>query len=346
MTELDRTDGADRADRYRLDALGVPATLAAYEVAMGALNGPLSSLPSAPGRAPAGRAGKILLIGMGSSRFAALAAASFLRGRGLSVDVELASTSHPTPPTPALTVVVISSSGETPECVAAVERHRGRSALVIALTNRPDSPLADAADAVIPLLGAAERGGVACRSYVASVASLLLLADRSTSGSPGSGLVPPAVSLALSAAEDLVDRMAHWQGRAADLLDRADQLHVLGDAARFGSVEQAALVFREGPRLAAVPFDAGDWLHVGQYTALPGFRAILFSGTDYDGEVARVVGERGGELVAIGRPVDGAALGIGHRAADRMPATVMVETLVSDLIAAELWRRADASERR
>ena len=335
----------DRADRYHLDALGVPATLAAYENAMGALNGPLSSLPTAPGRAPAGRAGRILLIGMGSSRFAGLAAASFLRGRGLSVDVELASGSHPTPANPALTVVCISNSGTTSEVVAAAERHRGRSALVMALTNHPDSPLAAAADVVVPLLGADEHGGVACRSYIATVASLLLLADRSTTGSPGSGLVPPAISLALDAAEDLVARTAHWQGRAADLLDRTDQLHILGDGARFGSVEQAALVFREGPRMDATPFDAGDWLHVGQYVALPGFRAILFSGTDYDGEVARVVGERGGELVAVGRPVDGAALGIGHRAADRIPATVLVETLVTDLIAAELWRRADASDR-
>jgi glucosamine--fructose-6-phosphate aminotransferase (isomerizing) len=337
------SDG-DRAARYRLDALGVPATLAAYETALTGLNGPLAGLPSAPGRALAGRAGRILLVGMGSSRFAALSAASFLRGRGLTVDVELASTSRPTPPAPGLTVVAISSSGTTPEVLAAVERHTGRSALTVAVTNRTDSPLAAAAEAVVPLLAAAETGGVACRTYVASVASLLLLADRSTTATPGTGLVPPAVRLAVSAADDLVSRLPLWQVQAADLLDRAEQLHVLGDAARFGSAEQAALVLREGPRLAAVAFDAGDWLHVGLYTAVPGFRAILFSGTEYDAEVARIVAERGGELVAIGRPVDGAALGIGHGAADRLPASALVETLVTDLIAAELWRRADATE--
>ncbi len=337
------SDG-DRAARYRIDALGVPATLAAYETAMGRPNGPLNGLPSAPGRAPAGR-GRILLVGMGSSRFAAMSTVTFLRGRGLSVDVELASTSRPIAPSPELTVVAISSSGATPEVVAAVERHRGRSALVVAVTNQPDSPLAGAAEAVVPLLEAAEAGGVACRTYVATVASLLLLADRSTTGSPGSGLVPPAVRLAVAAADDLVTRLSLWQMAAADLLDRADQLHVLGDAARFGSVEQAALVLREGPRLGAVAFDAGDWLHVGMYTAVPGFRAILFSGTPYDAEIGRVVGERGGQLVAIGRPVDGAALGIGHGASDRMPASALVETLVTDLIAAELWRRADATQR-
>lgn len=336
---------ADRAAHYRSDALGVPATLAAYDTAMSRFDGPLSALPKAPGRALAGRAGRILLIGLGSSRFAALTAATFLRGRGLSVDVEMASTSHPIPPAPDLMVVAISSSGATPEVIAAVERHRGRSALTVAVTNRPDSPLAEAAEAVVPLLEAAEAGGVSCRTYVASVATLLLLADRSTTASPGSGYVPPAVRLARSAADDLVARIPLWQMQAADVLDRADQLHVMGDAARFGSVEQAALVLREGPRLHAVAFDAGDWLHVGLYTAVPGFRAILFSGTDYDAEIARVVGERGGRLVAIGRAVDGASIGIGHDAADRLPASALVETLVTDLIAAELWRRADATER-
>ncbi len=335
----------DRAAAYRLDALGLSATLAAYAAALIGLDGPLADLPSAPGRAPSGRAGRILLVGLGSSRFAALAAAPFLRGRGWSVDVEVASTSDPTPPAPGLTVVVISSSGATGEVVAAAERHRGHSALVVAVTNRPDSALAGAADAVVPLLAAAETAGVACRTYVATVASLLLLADRSTTGLPGSGLVPPAVRLALSAVDDLVSRISLWQVPAADLLDRAEQIHVLGDMARFGSVEQSALVLREGPGYNATAFDAGDWLHVGRQTAMPGFRAVLFSGTDYDNEIARVVAERGGQLVAIGRAVDGAALGIGHEAADRQPASALVETLVTDLIAAELWRRADASAR-
>ncbi len=336
---------ADRAAAYRRDALGVPATLAAYDTAMSGLDGPLADLPRAPARALAGRSGRILLIGMGSSRFAALTAATFLRGRGLSVEVEMASTSHPTPPAPELTVVGISSSGTTPEVVAAIERHRGRSALAVAITNRLDSPLAAAAEAVVPLLEAEETGGVACRTYVATVASLLLFADRSTTAAPGSGYVPPALRLAVAAADDLVTRLPLWQGQAADLLDRADQLHVLGDAARYGSVEQAALAMREGPRLRAVAFDAGDWLHVGLYTAVPGFRAILFSGTDYDADIARVVSERGGRLVVVGRPVDGASLGIGHEAADRLPASMLVETLVTDLIAAELWSRADATER-
>ncbi len=67
------------------------------------------------------------------------------RGRGRTAWSELASGAARTRPAADLTLVAISASGGTPEVVEVARRHRGTSQ-VIAVTNRPDSALAGAAD--------------------------------------------------------------------------------------------------------------------------------------------------------------------------------------------------------
>jgi fructoselysine-6-P-deglycase FrlB-like protein len=341
----------DRPALFRADVLAGPATLAALLDAAAAPGGWFAPLDAA---APAlDRVRRVAITGMGSSRFAALSAAPFLRERGLPTDVELASTSRPIGPAADLLVVVISSSGGTPEAVAAARRHRGRSALVVALTNRPDSPLAGAADVVLPLLAGEETAGIACRTYAATVAALLLVAgwvaafapEEVRSATPASSrLDPDDLRRALPVMRELLDGGDAWLPWAVDLIDGAPAIHVLGGGGRFGSVEQAALMLREAPRLPAVAFDAGDWLHVGLYTALPGLRAILFAGTPYDAELAETIRGRGGELLAIGHRVEGAALSLEYPGADDPVSAALVETTLVELLAAELWDRATAED--
>ena len=90
----------------------------------------------------------------------------------------------------------------------------------------------------------------------------------------------------------------------------APSIDVVGDAADLGTISQAALLLREGPRLPAVAHDAGDWLHTAIYVALPGHRVVLYSGTPYDETLVRIVAGRGGQTVVVGSPVVGAALTI------------------------------------
>ena len=120
---------------------------------------------------------------------------------------------------------------------------------------------------------------------------------------------------------------------------------MLGDAADLGTVSQAALLLREGPRLPAVAHDAGDWLHTAIYVALPGHRVVLYSGTPYDETLVRIVAGRGGQTVVVGSPVVGAALTIA------VPPTTPADTLggglvrsvIAELLAAALWDRAAAT---
>ena len=103
-------------------------------------------------------------------------------------------------------------------------------------------------------------------------------------------------------------------------------------------------MLREAPRVEAAAWDTGDWLHVGLYTLFPGDAVLLFTGSPADGEAIAVVHARGGRVVAVGE---------GHPDADLhvpLPDAVtedpairsLVEPAVTDLLAAELWARAEA----
>jgi fructoselysine-6-P-deglycase FrlB-like protein len=146
------------------------------------------------------------------------------------------------------------------------------------------------------------------------------------------------------ALEQLLQDRDGWLAEAAGMLDTGRTVHVLGDGARMGTAEQAALMLREAPRLDAAAYDTGEWLHIGLYTQLPGDAVLLFAGTAADGEAVATIHSRGGVVVAVGPRPDGADLHIP------LPQDVLsdpvlrafVEPTVAELLAAELWRRADA----
>jgi fructoselysine-6-P-deglycase FrlB-like protein len=278
-------------------------------------------------------------IGMGSSRFAALEVAAAMRAAGRDAVAELASASSWSPPRDDTLVVAISNSGRTPEVVAAAEHHRGISH-VVAVTSRPDSALAARADAVLPLVGSrSEAAGVATLSYRSTVAALLLLAAEAVPALVGNG-----IAAAVPALEQLLRERSGRLADGAGALDTGRPVHVLGDGARMGTVEQAALMLREAPRLDAAAYDTGEWLHVGLYTQFPGDAVLLLAGSAADAEAIATIRSRGGVVVAVGPRPDDADLHLP------LPDTVLadpvlralVEPVIAELLAVELWRRADA----
>jgi glutamine---fructose-6-phosphate transaminase (isomerizing) len=326
---------SDRAEAFLADILAGPRELADVrsvqrrairDVPLGALGRPTWRL-----------------VGMGSSRFAALDAAARLRATGLDAHAHLASASGLPPGDQDTLLVAISASGRTPEVLAAVEHHIGTS-FVLGLTARPDSPLARLSDAVVPL--AAERvetAGIACLTYRAAVMALVDLA-----GAGETEEVLASLADAPRALGELLDGRSAWLERAAGTFDRATGIHVLGDGARMGTLEQAALVLREAPRLPAMPFDTGDWLHAGLYTLLPGDPVLLFCGSRADRATLATIRGRGGRVVAVGPLPEGEEVAVHvplpEAARTHHLVRPMVESAVPDLIAAELWRRTGARE--
>ena len=324
----------DRAAAMLADVLAGPARLTELLEAYEATGGPLAALPETFRGRP-----RVVLVGLGSSRHAALDAATMLRAAGVAAWAEHASAGTPTPPGRDTILVAISASGRTSEALDAVDRHRG-SSLVVAVTNDPSQPLATTADVVLPLFAGVEASGVSCRTFAATDAVLGLLAAR---------LVPALSAVAdVRAAIDglarLLDGRHAWLPDVAELLDRSDAIGVVGGTAELGLAEQAALMLREGPRLPAVAHETGEWLHSAIYTALPGYRAVLLAGSSSDAALVRVIAGRGGSTVVVGgRAANTGATTTIEAGSGR--AARLARSAVGDLLATELWARTRLADR-
>jgi glucosamine 6-phosphate synthetase-like amidotransferase/phosphosugar isomerase protein len=304
---------------FAADIADEPAVLDRVAAAY-AGGGPVAAVP---------KARRVLLTGMGSSMFAARVIATRLRACGLDAYAELASTADATPPSPDLLCIAITASGGSAETVEALARHAGTSRTV-AVTNAPDR-LGDAADAVLPLVAGPELGGISCKTFCATLAVLGLLADHLT----GARLDVGPVERAAADGRELLAGTAGWVPAATDLAERAHTVYAIGPVERISSALEAALMFREGPRVAADACETGDWLHVDVYLSKhPGYTALLFGGSRYDGAVMEWARQRSATILAIGRPVEGAAMVVP------VPGdALLVETMAAELVANELWRR-------
>jgi fructoselysine-6-P-deglycase FrlB-like protein len=287
---------------------------------------PVAGVPASPRR--------VLLTGMGSSRYAAVDAALALRAAGVDAVAEYASATIGWPPAPDTLVVAISASGESEETIAAVDRYRGSSP-VVALTDDLRSTIATLADIVVPLEAGEERGGVACRSFQHTQLVLRALEARLGGRSVD---VPALCERVALATVDLLDRRPSWLPEVSANLDGPDGVFVLGPVERLASAEQGALVIREGPRRVAVGCETGDWSHVDVYLAKTlDYRALLFAGSRWDGNALEWLMKRGSTVVAIGGEVPGARAIVRYEGDDDPDVAAVTEVLVPELLAATWW---------
>lgn len=308
------------------DILAEPAALAAL------LDRYAADRPHAGLDLPAAR--RVVLLGMGSSAFAAHAAAVALRARGVDAHVELASAVTPLPPSADTIAIGISASGSSEETIEALDRHVGISRTV-AITNNPEAPLAARADVVLPLHAGEEAGGIACRTYLLTLAVLHLLV----------GTPPERIGAAVPALEGVTADRATWLDPLVALLGDGPA-YVIAPWERLSSALQGALMLREAPRIAADGCETGDWLHVDVYLSKhPGYRAVLLRGSRYDAGVLDWARQRGSSIVAVGAPIDGAAQAIRYPGDDDALVRLLVENTVLELAACELWARRLASDR-
>jgi fructoselysine-6-P-deglycase FrlB-like protein len=310
---------------FERDVLSEPDVLADMLDAYEARSSPLRGIDL-------GGARRVVMLGMGSSGFAAQVACVALRARGIDAHAELASTASPFPASPDTVAIGISASGTSEETLEAFRRHVGVSR-TIAVTNYPDRALAEGADHVLPLLAGVEAGGVSCKSYQTTLAVLALLG-----GSPVADLRP-----AVAAARGLIDSRGAWLDELVARIASCHTLYTIAPVERLSSALESALMFREGPRIAADATETGDWLHVDVYLSRhPGYTALLFPGSRYDDGVMEWARSRGSSIVAVGRPVEGAVQVVP--VVSWTPAVALLtETMVAELAAAALWATADAN---
>ncbi len=281
---------------------------------------------------------RVVLLGMGSSAFAAGVAAARLRARGLVAAAELASS----PLLPAwgadTLVVATSATGGSVETVDALRRVPA-GVTTVALTNTAGSVITESCGAVVELAAEPEEGGVACRSYQHTLALLMAL-ELHLSGQGTAGLAA-SVGAAATASAHLLATEADWRPRVADLLLGPAGTHLAAPAQRYCSAQQGALMLREGPRRAAVGCETGDWSHVDVYlTKTTDYRLLVFAGSPWEHHMAEWTTLRSTTVVGVGGTVPGAQAEVRYPGDDDDDVRLLTEVLVPELVAARAWQGA------
>lgn len=150
--------------------------------------------------------------------------------------------------------IAISQSGRSPDIGTMLASARASGALTIAITNDPDSPLAQAADHCLPLFAGVEVSVAATKTFAISVlAALALLAEWQDDA---------ALRRAVQAMpEGFAQALALSWMPLADRLARAQSAYVLGRGPGFAIACELALKLKETCALHAEAHSAAEVLH-------------------------------------------------------------------------------------
>ncbi len=281
------------------------------------------------------RAERVVLLGMGSSSYAAGVAAARMRARGLIAVSELASSDLLPAWGPETLHVAISASGGSRETLNALSRLPSGAA-VVGMTNTAGSPIESAAARTVALEARPEQGGVACRTFQHTL--VLLAALEAHLAEDSLGRLADVVEQAAEATQHLLETAEDWAPAVTELVAGPDGTHLTAPARRLSSAQQGALMLREGPRRFAVGCEAGDWAHVDVYlTKNTDYRLLVFAGSAWDDGILEWTRPRRTTVVAVGGEFPGAAHTVRYPHDDVDDVRLLTETLVPELVAARLW---------
>jgi glucosamine--fructose-6-phosphate aminotransferase (isomerizing) len=152
----------------------------------------------------------------------------------------------------------LSQSGRTPDVVDYLARAREQGAFTVALTNDPESALAGAAEAVLPLSAGTELAVAATKTYLNQVAALALLAAYAAGRGPE---FSAAIRRTADELEALIPALERRVGSVAVPFAFVGRMFVIGRGVGFGTAREIALKLLETCRVAAEPLTATDLAH-------------------------------------------------------------------------------------
>ncbi|MCX7623592.1 MAG: SIS domain-containing protein [Thermomicrobium sp.] len=169
-------------------------------------------------------------------------------------------------------VVAVSQSGRSPDIVAVVAEGRRQGALTLAVTNDPASPLAEAAELVLPLSAGEERAVAATKTYTAQLFALAMLSvaladDRARAAELA--LVPAAVHWTIERNRDLASRLG--------LFRTPSLLAVIGRGFNYATAFEIALKIKEVGLVLAEPYSSADFRHGPIALVEPGFPVVALA---------------------------------------------------------------------
>jgi len=190
--------------------------------------------------------------GIGASFQAALAGATYARGRGIRAFAYCPTDLYDAQDAGADAFVALSASGQSREIADVM---RTRAALPrIAICRGADNPLAAITGAVIATDSGADNGA-SSTGYTGMLQAIGLLIDR-LGGAPSTDWagLPQAVAKSLAAA-------AGPAAIAARLLAKRASIDIVGAGTGFATAGEAAMLIREAVRVPAVGWDTLNYLH-------------------------------------------------------------------------------------
>src|SRR5215216_6497916 len=205
-------------------------------------------------------------------------------------------------------VLGISQSGQSPDIVSVLEEGRKQNCLTIAITNVPDSPLANTADFVLDIQAGPEKAVAATKTYTAELMAVAM------------------ISAALGNSDERWDELAFvskWAEQALALDHQIAQMAqryrymsqcvVLGRGFNYATAFEWALKLKELTYLIAEPYSSADFQHGPIAMVEGGFPVLAVAprGKVHDSMrdmLTRLRREKDAELVVISDDVDTLAL--------------------------------------
>ncbi|MFN8401365.1 MAG: SIS domain-containing protein [Anaerolineales bacterium] len=153
-------------------------------------------------------------------------------------------------------VIGVSQSGKSPDIVSVLEEGQRQGCMTLAITNEPNSPLANASDFVLELRAGKEKAVAATKTYTTELMAVAML------------------SAALSGKQkqwDELHKLSGWMKEALtqnDFIAQAaqryryiDQTVVLGRGFNYATAFEWALKMKELTYIIAEPYSSADFAH-------------------------------------------------------------------------------------
>jgi glucosamine--fructose-6-phosphate aminotransferase (isomerizing) len=193
--------------------------------------------------------------------------------------------------------LAISQSGQSPDLLASARAARDSGAIVVALVNDPDSPLAELASVVLPQGAGPEKSAAATKSFITSLSAIAQMVALWSDDSAMQAALP-GLPLALAQAwgED-------WSP-CRDMLRDADHLYTVGRGLHLAIAQEAAHKLKETCMIHAEAYSSAEVLHGPNELAGKDFPVLLFRSEDASDasvlEAARRLAAQGASVVMAG----------------------------------------------
>ncbi len=224
--------------------------------------------------------------------------------------------------------LAISQSGKSPDLVRQAESAKSAGARVVAMVNVEDSPLAAAADFVVPLRAGPELSVAATKSFLCSLSALLqLAAEWKDDAALRDALADVPAALNEGTAAD-------WHSLVDGLVD-ASSLFVVGRGLGLAAAQEAALKLKETCGIHAEAFSAAEVQHGPMTLVGPRFPVVFFVQDDDTRDSTLAIAEkfraRGAHVWTIGAEVEGC---------DALPLPATRDAACTPLVAVHRFYRA------